>query len=368
MEMQKNRVAADLDHVLSWDELAWRLDHGTGGEALLRAQADRLSYSGDFAVTRRMPEQGFLRREDVQQIVLGWQLSSGCWHLGLVLAAPLAEARGSRWCELARWRDPDHQQHFDAAREAGMALSRVIDRPFHAIPPKSVAPPPPPPLPEPPLHFGTWTLTREAGALRILRARRWQWGRIRKALWYFVWALVYAAISIATLASDLALPSTGTIIPNTALLPYLGLGIAVVLLGMMGYQLFRAFTEMNEILIDPQARMVEALRGETLHWEAPAQAIKAVVISEVVKQRRRETVIEHGEINFLMHDEKFHHVLTQAEPTQNAQAKYPDAAALRQEGMVPLDATHLSSDLQVAGLHIARMLGGLPCYYDLRTK
>ena len=90
-----------------------------------------LSFEPTFAKARRLPVDGRLPLNAVQRVVLGWSHKDESWHLGLVLEGTLAEQRGSRWCELARWPDPDQNVFIDLATEAGQALGELIDRSFH---------------------------------------------------------------------------------------------------------------------------------------------------------------------------------------------------------------------------------------------
>src|SRR5690606_22994099 len=121
-----------------------------------------LRYSKSFGTTRRLPESGFIESQEVQQVVLGWQQTDESWHLGLILQPELADVRGSRWCELVYWPDPDITVFQDLAQTTGQELAQLLGIPFYVIPPQVVEKTVPrrdlPPLP---LNFGDWQM--EAG-------------------------------------------------------------------------------------------------------------------------------------------------------------------------------------------------------------
>ena len=92
-------------------------------------------------------------------MVLGWSWDAEAWHLGVLLTDTIATLRGSRWCEIARWPDPDNDLYREIALQAGQTLSQALDRPFNLIPvrkPTQVAKPEPVPLPQLPLDLQDW--------------------------------------------------------------------------------------------------------------------------------------------------------------------------------------------------------------------
>ncbi|MGV2436204.1 MAG UNVERIFIED_CONTAM: hypothetical protein LVT10_16085 [Anaerolineae bacterium] len=49
--------------------------------------------------TRFLPKNGELQTRYIERVVLGWSAEDEKWHLGLMFAEKLAQARGSRWCD-----------------------------------------------------------------------------------------------------------------------------------------------------------------------------------------------------------------------------------------------------------------------------
>lgn len=339
-----------------------------------------LSFEPTFAKARRLPVDGRLPLNAVQRVVLGWSHKDESWHLGLVLEGTLAEQRGSRWCELARWPDPDQNVFIDLATEAGQALGELIDRSFHLIPPRPqplpVAPPPPPPLPDLPLHMGIWTLTwaqdsihlaPDARPLVFKRASSWAFSRVTRIIWYSLWVIVYIVLSVATLTRTLALPNSGTMLPTPQMLPILGLGAALVLIGMILYMLYELITRPDHVVIDPQTHRVTALRGQGERWQVAGDQAQSVYVTQVVAKKGNKPVVQHGELNLLLGAEQFQCLLAQ-ENAEDTERPWKANVPLDQEIMVALNGDVINTNLQAAGLYIARALGNVTCWYDQRVK
>lgn len=352
----------------------WRLIHNgqeTSPRVIAEAAYEKpFRYIAGFGRTRRLPAEGALPVDYIREVVVGWSAQDEAWHLGLLLARDLAEARGSRWCELARWPDPDQTVFAALAREAGETLAQTLNRPFDLIRPRGVAATPePPPLPELPVVAGVWTLNAapaESGssALIFTRARRWVTSRLMRGLWYGFLAVVYVGLSVATLQTDLALPNAGTMLPNPELLPYLGLAVAVLLVGMIIAILYELLTQPDRVIVDPATRSIAAYRGTGERWRVPLDRLQAVYVTQVVNRRGKKRTLYHGELNLHMVDGAFKKALEQLDQEDiEAEVHVP-----AQDGVFALDRFTVQSPLQAAGLHIAESLGGLPCYYDQRTR
>jgi len=363
------QIAAANNRAIEIETSRWILRDATDPDTLAVAQADGLTYESDFGRVRRLPPEG-LAREDIAQIVLGYQASDETWRLGLILAPELASQRGSRWCELVHWPDPDRNVFIDLAHQAGRGLAHVLDVPFYSVPPQPRKPlTPPPPLPELPLQFGLWSMQREGKQLVLARSRRWSLNKTGRILWLTFWLIVYIAVSIATLTSDLALPNAGTLLPNPQWLPYLGLATAIVLVGIIGYHIVRLTASYNRIVIDPQAGTISAWRGQRQYWQRQRDDVQSVYISEIVKRRKADPAAEHGEINLHLGGGKFQFVVQQAEAEANNNARLPiNKEDRRKSNVQPLTRETVSTDLQAAALHIAAALGDLPTWYDMRVK
>ena len=229
---------------------------------MLEAKRDApLRFDAYFAASRDLPESGEILQADLGQVVLGWSSESESWQLGLTLSPEISLARSSRWFEILRFTHPDPAIHEDKASRLGQALAQALDIPFASSEAGIKAEPEPEPIPlvDLPLRLGMWRLQAgltgaETGELRLLREKRWLQGRLRQIAWYGLWMLVYLWVSIATLTNELGLPIAGTLIPNPAWLPYLGLVVAALLALAIARQIVIILREPDALRINPWER------------------------------------------------------------------------------------------------------------------
>lgn len=378
-----SQISAADNLLIDIEPHRWRLFKNAESENGLIIDATRgepLRLDGQFSRLRRLPPEGLLPLSDVQRVVLGWSGKDESWHLGLVLEPQLAAQRGSRWCEIAHWPDPDTTVFVDLATEAGRSLASIVGRSFNLIPPRPqpapAAPAPPAPLPDLPLRMGIWTLSwgennthipPEARALIFRRASSWAFSRVTRIIWYGLWVVVYIILSIATLTRTLALPNSGTMLPTPELLPVLGLAAALILLGMIAYLLYELVSKPDHIIVDPRSRLVVALRGEGERWRVAAGDVYSVYVTQVVGKKGGKPVVQHGELNLHLGVEDFQRIL------EDDSAEAPDRpwkanVPLDQDIITPLNGDIVNTNLQAAGLYVARALGNLPCWYDQRVR
>lgn len=365
-----SRLSAAENLVIEMENGLWRLflrDELGEHKMLVEAvEGQPLRYNRRFARSRRLPPEGVLPRQAIRQVILGWSNEDESWHLGLLLVSDLANQRGSRWCEIASWPDPDRNVFLEHARRAGDALAQTLGLSFGFIEPKvRPAQVEPPPLPELPVYCGMWTLERGNGVLQFRRNRRWITSRIVRIIWYVLLTVTYIVLALTTLNTDLALPNAGTMLPNPELLPYLGLLVALILVGSILYYVYEILTEPNRIVIDPQQRVVVALRGDNVRWQHTADSLQSVYVTQVVSKRGRNRSLYHGELNLHLQDGQFHKLL-QNDDEQDLDNV--DTSSPAQEYVDVLDRHTLNTDLQIAGVYIAEALGNLPCWYDQRTR
>jgi hypothetical protein len=360
------RIAAAENLLIDMESNRWRLLSNPNGDpnsikvVVEAAAGEPLRYVPGFASTRRLPKNGTLPVEYIREVVLGWSNTDEAWHLGLLLGRDLAEARGSRWCEIAHWPDPDLNVFADLAREAGESLAQALNRPFDLIPPRPRAvEPEAPPRPLPALPVG------EAALLEFTRSSSWTTSKIVRIVWYGFWVAVYVLLSVTTLNTDLALPNAGTMLPNPQLLPYLGLGAAVVLTLMILYTLFELLTHANRIVIDPQRRVVEALRGSRPRWTLSTDDVQSIYVTQVVSKRGKKRTVFHGEMNLHLGGGAFKRLLQQ---TEQEEFTVPEDEPSAQEGITPLTRDAAVTNLQIGGLYVAEALGRLPSWYDQRVR
>ena len=357
--MNRFSAAGNLTIEVAPDQ--WRLiANGNFQErVLLEASTNQaIRYIPAFANKRRLPDNGELPVSTVQRVVLGWSHQDESWHLGLLLGPEIATDRGSRWVELASWPDAETTVFRELAKDAGKHLGSVLSRPFSLVEPqaKEPVPEPLPPLRPLPLEFDDWTLVEE-GTLRFNRAPGWRWPNIRRAIWYSLLVIIYVVLSIVTLLQPVALP-------RPEWLPYLGLAVAAVLLGLVVYTLYRLMTDYDHVVLDDTRRSIVGRRGNKERWRVDNVAIVSLYVSEVVKQKGEKRQILHGEINAQLQDGGFRNLLTQYQPTEDTHS-YPDSEII--DGVTPLTARNATSDLQHAGLWISQSLG-VPSYLDIRRR
>ncbi|MCA9915427.1 MAG: hypothetical protein KC496_18865 [Anaerolineae bacterium] len=365
------QISAAENHIIQVMDGRWRLLYQERPTA--EATTSGLRYGNRFGSSRRLPGEKILQTEDIQQVVLGWQRTDEAWHLGLILKPPIAEERGSRWCEMVYWPDPEVHVFQELAQQTGEHLAQTLGVPFRLIPPRQIeATPQPRPLPELPLHFGLWTMEYASADKRrfvIKRSTRWEMRQYGRIAWYTFWMLVYLALSLMTLFSDLALPNAGTLLPDPHWLPYMGLATVVLLAGLIVATLITTLRKPNSIFVDGVRGTISAWKNRRLVWQIPANEIQSVYVSEIVKRREVPPATEYGEINLHLGGGKFHFVLVQEDPEENADTPLPDDPIQYKDSDVrELTQDNAFTDLQAANLYIAETLGILAAWHDLRVR
>ncbi|MCY4539056.1 MAG: hypothetical protein OXE52_12625 [Chloroflexi bacterium] len=373
------RIAVSDNMLVDYSEDRWRLiqlDAAAAPTLLVEVKAGRsFRYDDDFGNQRALPPLGEVAARDIGEVVLGWSEEEAAWQLGMTLAPDLSFSRSSRWFEVLRINDPDQSRSQRTVQQIGLALADVLGKPLVASEPGDVAPEPEPiPVIDLPLDLGDWVLQArtEAGdsELQFARNRRWIRARFRQAAWYGLLAAFYAWVSIASLMHELALPNAGTLIPDPSLLPYLGLGVSLLLLLMIALQVKQIMLEPDTLLVRAGKQGVSALRGEDLRWQVDAGDIHSVYASELVKKRGRQPVVFHGEINLQMIDGSFRRLLVENDKRADALLPGCDAAVEknRPTGVSVLEPDAVATALQAAAVHVAVCLGDSPVWYDRRYK
>lgn len=373
-------LAAD-NHRIKTKNGKWRLAYND--RPLAEGSDKGFRYSGRFGSTRRLPEGGIIYQSDIRQVVLGWQATDESWHLGLIVAPHLAEQRGSRWCEVVHWPDPDITVFQDLAQTTGQHLAQSIGVPFYVIPPQRDTAPPPPlrDLPELPLRFGDWQIealpsdkrktnsqgTPEKGRYVIKRTSGWIARRMFRTGWFIILTSVYLVLSLATIFGKIALPTTGTLVPDPQFLPYLGLAISGSLALAALLQFFGTVFSMDRIVIDSR-RGISAWNGKRHLWDITEAEIQSMYVSEVVKKREQAPATEYGELNIHLGGGKFQHILSQQYPEDNSDTPQPELVFPRTENIREMSRDVVHTNLQGAGMYIAEAFSNIPVWYDMRVK
>jgi hypothetical protein len=295
------KISAANNLTITIDDQAWRLFSGRTDSDIpvVEAGSGGLSYEPVFASARRLSPDGYLPVSDITMVVVGWAAEDSSWHLGLIVSPTVAQARGGRWCGLARWEDQDGDQ----AERAGTALATALNKPFRFVPPADRPQPtivqagePPQPyaapeapaqvampevLPMPlPIDLGEWILEEHPQGLIFQRARAWRTKTFGYALLSFVLATIFGALSLGARFSPYA-----AVQPDW--LPLIGLGIAVITL-LIGLSQVTRLTRATSALIDNRQRLVRLIRrGRRTVLQSPYEGLEYVLVSHIAG--RRET-------------------------------------------------------------------------------
>jgi len=361
-----NRISAGGNLSIEIQPHNWRLlANGADLEHPLVEVSDHepLRYIPAFGSTRRLPDTGILPTQYIQRIVLGWSHEDEAWHLGFLLEPELARPRGSRWCEIVHWPDPDGHMQEDAARQAAESLAQTVDRPFHFVPPRVAAaveaPVPMPPLPE---KLDDWSIRlTETGQIEAVRDSQAGRSRFLRGIWYLLLSIVYLALSGLTLTNGIALP-------RPEILPYVGLAAALLLFILALRALLFPDKQIDRLVVHPEAKAIRGLSRGGERWRYEVDDLQAVYVSQVVQKPNKNGVqtIPYGELNLHMVDGQFQHVLQQGATELKLSHEAEIGLQTYQDGVFLLTNAAAQSSMQALGLHIAQMLG-LPCYYDARA-
>ncbi len=362
-----DRISAADNLTIEIEPERWRLlsNGATEESVVVEAVPGRpLRYISGFGRTRRLPDNGALPVEHIQRVVLGWSQQDEAWHLGFVLASELAQARGSRWCEVAHWPDPDTDVYHDIALRAGKNLAQAVTRPFYLVPPQAApAAAPPAPvrpmriLPDLPLSLDLWTFQRgEGDRFELVRSRRWALTGVRRILWYSLWAAVYILLVVTTLTAGIA-PA------RPEWLPYLGIASAGVMVLLILRNVYNLLTKPNRFVVDSRRRIVRALVGHRENWHINADQINSVYVSQVVGKGRRGRTAHYSELNLYRLNGQFQRILS---IEQMIDLPFDAESVLDGDAVVELTADNAQSALQATGVYIAQALG-VTCYYDHRS-
>jgi hypothetical protein len=360
------RIFATDHRLIEISPAGWRLvsANGAAENAILveAAPGAALRYAAAFRSRQRLPESG-LQPAEIERVVLGWSASDQTWHLGLILQPALAEARGSRWCGLARWVDPNAEIHRAEAVEAGRALAQMLARPLAIVPPRTgeaeatASETPLPPLPALPYTLDDWVITAPADhSLRFELRSTWARSRTIRAALYGLWALGFVVLSVTSFTS-------GIMLPTPPFLPWLGLACALWLLVLAARALMLMRRRPRWVEIDGAARVVRSAGGQI-----PVHQIDSVYATQTLKIRRRNAPVEqirYGEVNLLLHDGSFSPVVAQLhfDLKQPLQAGEP----LPGDAMLRLTEYTVRTTLQAAAVRVARLLG-VPAWDDRRME
>jgi hypothetical protein len=361
-----NRISAGGNLAIEIQPNSWRLtaNGADSSRALIEATpGEPVRYMPSFGNTRRLPDTGMLPTQYIQRVVLGWSNEDEAWHLGFLLEPELARPRGSRWCEIVNWPDPNGELFGSTARNAGESLADMMERPFYFVPPRPVeaaAPPTPRPAPLPvlPDTIDLWSVGKtDAGQIELTLATKVRNARRSRAIWYGLLSIIYFALSGLTLTSGIALP-------RPEFLPYLGLAAGAILLIAAIWSLLTPGYSIDRIVVHPEAKAIRGQRGGRDRWRYESDDLNAIYVTQRMQKPRRNgtQVVPYGELNLRLANGKFKHLLHQGSIELEGVGEQDSAYGDVLEVLKP-EATR--TGLQALGLHVAQMLD-VPCVYDRR--
>ncbi len=370
--------------VVDYGAKHWRLirinDHKERKTRVAVGADGGFRYDNFFANTRDLPDEGEISAAEIAEVVLRWSYEADAWRLAITLSPDLSATRSGSRCEVLRFIDPDQSVYEQDAKRVGEALAAVLDKPFVNESPTTPPPPKPIPLIDLPLEVGIWHLQAGTaatasgggpGEVRFVRCKSWMRAKVRQIVWYALLALIYVWVSAASINSELALPNAGTLIPDPQILPYLGLGVAVLLLLLIAQQLWHILREPDTILISSYEQGIIALRSDRVCWREDARKVQSVYASELMKKRGRHPIVHHSEINLhLVEGGGFRRLIVEDAKLTDAllPGMDPQAAMSQAVGVTVLEPHRVSTALQASAIHISACLDGLPVWYDRRYK
>jgi hypothetical protein len=303
----------------------WTLCNGRGelSAPVLTVTPGSITYLPAFGTARRLPSAGSLSPDQVALVVVGWATEDSSWHLGLLLTAEAAQARGGRWIGLAQWFEPNGT----LAADAGRALADTLGVPLRVAPPPGQAdqpgapavpaPPLPPELAEAsaetvrttpdkrdtaiafaqieaqaaevpaapisialPLDLGEWNVTEDEQGLTFRRSRAWNRAMFLRTLVCITLTPLFGALSVGALISPYA-PV------QPAWLPMIGLVITAIL-GLAAFWQVRMLRRGPVTLVDRRTRMLRQTTraGRRVLVQSPFEGIQHILVSHVVARQQ----------------------------------------------------------------------------------
>ena len=201
----------------------------------------------------------------------------------------------------------------------------------------------------PPPQLEGWQLASEpqSEGFTIARAPGWRAGQYRQAARRLLTGLLFLALSVVSLRSGLATPNPGLLLPEPALLPALALLVGAVFVlqaGVGALRARRAPIQFRVLLGEPF--LLQWRHDEQAPWEGVAAEAQAVVVSERLNRRGKNTEASWGALHIWLAEGSLRDILSVGKQT------------------LPSDGPAGSgeSDLQRVGQLLARVLS-LPYHY-----
>ena len=201
----------------------------------------------------------------------------------------------------------------------------------------------------PPPQLEGWRLTSESqvDGFAIARAPGWRTGQYRQAARRFLTALLFFALTVASLRSGLATPNPGMLLPEPAWLPALALLVGAVFALQAGVGALRARRDPTHIRVLPgDPPLLQWRHDEQLLGEGAADEALGIVVSERLSRRGKNAEASWGALHIWLAEGGLCDILSVGK-----QALPSDGNGGRE------------SDLQRVGQQLARALA-LPYHYQ----
>ncbi len=302
-------ISAANNLIIQINDGHWRLLSGQTNDSTsyVEATASGLTYQPSFARARSLSE-GMVAAQAIDRVIVGWE--TGNWHLGVLFTAEFAQARGGRWCGIARWADEGATAQAETAEAAGKALAATLDKPFRFVPvqmesatevrPVETAQITPqtmdipalerPKLPNvqpmtPPIAVSEWALMEDRVGLNWQRSRGWRTEAIGRMIFFGALSIIFGLLSVGELRSNYA-----PVQPEW--LPIVGVIVAVIMAINALYHLGTLIMT-NAVQFDPRSRMIRWIRRPMgVVKQVPFERVQYLLVSHAIT--RREVVNSGG--------------------------------------------------------------------------
>ena len=276
-------ITADRNLSIEFDSDRWRLflSRMPTEPDVLEATSIGIFYSEAFANARRLPAEGQLLADSITFVGLGWSTDDQGWHLGLLLEPPFAQARGGRWCELARWDDSVTEQ----AQLVAAGLAEVLNKPMRILGREASATDAAAGLRSTtpaytlPLSVGDWTVSESPVGLEWTHSKAWQRDQLVRTAFFAIITPLFGLLSVGALISPFA-----DVQPEW--LPYVGLGLTAIM-ALLAVLTFRGWLTARSTQVNRSQGVLRQMRQATRPTlQVPFEGIEYILVSHVVTRRQ----------------------------------------------------------------------------------
>jgi hypothetical protein len=213
--------------------------------------------------------------------------------------------------------------------------------------------------------MGDWALRVVPMGLAVLPTGRWQRRQVARAVFFTLLSLTFWALSLGSLRSGLS-PTT----PDW--LPYLGFGLAVIMLYNAGENVAKLLLR-QRVVVDKHAQEVRSERALTglVQWRLAFDEIHYILLSQdrAAPQGRRNSDAPMSisqEVWVHLYDGETFHLIGHTDAAEGLSWNWETVRERKpSEARYTLDLSEYDTPLHHAVTHIAHTLN-VPVYIDLR--